>query len=55
MYINNNFAYYDTLRKNNPAQFYSLKSMKQMQDDCNELGLSAFLTTREDQANDLRW
>jgi hypothetical protein len=49
------FTYWDSLRKNNPAKYYSLKSLKQMQVDCSQLGLSAFLKATEDHSNDLRW
>ena len=55
MFEHKPLAYWNELRRNNPPKYYSLKSLKQMQESCIQLGLSAFLTTAEGQANDLRW
>ena len=49
MHMNHTQSYYTTLRTMNPAQYYKLSSLKQLQDDYKELGHRQFLelTSRE--------
>lgn len=40
--VNNTQSYYTNLRQMNPAQYYKLSNLKQMQEDCAVLGHRKF-------------
>lgn len=53
MYVNHTQSYYTTLRTMNPARYYKLSNLKQMQEDYAVLGHRKFLELKsKEKTND---
>ena len=51
MNVTHTQSFYTTLRTMNPAQYYKLQNLKQMQEDYKKLGHRAFLELTASESN----